>query len=285
MTVVRDGGIALQRASGTTIGGEPATADSPMVVASVSKLVTATMIARLAEEGLVAVDAPMPWGDLGIVTHPGWADVTVRELLDHAAGMPVARTSWFEGPGNCGSFLPTIIDRSPTSDRGRWVYSNGNYCALGLLVEHVTGLPLDAAAQQLLFDPLALSGVHLTTGGQLPTDIAYRPGVGRLDRLGGAGTFVVSTDDLAVMLAAVTPADLDVMRWPGIIIDQYGWGHTGSVNGAVACAWVLEGGHTVVVATVAGSSPSTGGDVCNRVVPAIAGDLGIDLGRPDRTPP
>jgi CubicO group peptidase (beta-lactamase class C family) len=285
LSVVRDGRSVLGRASGSTIDGEPATPDSPMVVASVSKLLTALLVARLDESGAVDTDGPMPWAELGIPTHPAWADVTVRELLDHTSGMPVVRYEWFEGGIDCTGFLPSLLDRPPTTTRGRWTYSNGNYCALGLLVEHLTWLPLGQAAQSILLDPLGLAGVHLTVDGQLDTDVAYRLGVERLSRLGGAGTFVVSTDDVATVLANVTSIDLEVIGWPGLFIDQYGWGHTGSVDDAVSCAWVIEGGRTVVAATVAGRSPSTGGGVCDRVVPAVAADLGIWQGEPDRNPP
>jgi len=284
MTVIRDRRVALLRASGATIDGAAATSDSPMVIASVSKLLTALVIARLDQAGLIDVDAPVPWSEIATAAHPGWADATPRELLAHTSGMPVARSAWFDGAIDCATFVPWLLDGPPSSTRGGWTYSNGNYCALGLLVEHSTGLPLDEAAQALLLDPLGLTGIHLSTDGQLPSDVEYRLGVERLSRLGGAGTFIVSTDDIASVLAAVTTADLEVLTWPGLIVDQYGWGHTGSVDGATACAWVLEGGRTVVAATVAGGSPSTGGAVCDRVVPAIADDLGIGRGRPDRSP-
>ena len=285
MTVFRDGRNVLSRASGSTIDGAPATSDSPMVVASVSKLLTALMVSRLHQAGSVDVDGPMPWTDIGVAAHPAWSDVTPRELLQHTAGMPVARSKWFDGEIDCATFLPSLIDRPPSNNRGRWTYSNGNYCALGLLVEHATGLTLDDAAHALLFDALGRPGPHLTTDGQLPADIEYRLGVDRLSRLGGAGTFIVSTDAIAAALAATSAADLEVLRWPGLIIDQYGWGHTGTVDGALACAWVLEGGRTVVAATVAGRTPPTGGDVCDRVIPAVADDLGIGQGVPDRSPP
>jgi CubicO group peptidase (beta-lactamase class C family) len=285
MTVVRDGRMVLNRASGSTIGRAPATSDSPMVVASVGKLLTGLMIARLDQAGSVDVDAPMPWHEITDAPHPGWVDVTPRELLIHTSGMPVARPAWFDGGIDCATFLPTLLAQPPTSSRGRWTYSNGNYCALGLLVERVSGLPLDWAVHTLLLHPIGASGAHLTTGGQLPGDIGYGPGVPRLSRLGGAGSFVVSTDDVAATLASVTPADLQVLTWPGVLVDQYGWGHTGTVDGAVACAWVLEGGRTTLAATVAGRSPATGGDVCDRVVPAVADDLGIGQGVPDRSPP
>ncbi len=285
VTVVRDGRSVLSRAWGTTIDGAPATSDSPMVVASVSKLLTALMIARLDDAGLTDVDAPMPWADIGITTHPGWADVTLRELLAHTSGMPVVRRAWFDGGIGCADFLPALLDRPPSDRRGDWTYSNGNYCALGLLVERLTGLPLDTAAQSLLFDPVGSTGAHLTTDGQLPADVGYRLGVERLSRLGGAGAFIVSTDDLAMVLADVTDTDRDVLRWPGVMVDQYGWGHTGSVDGALSCAWVLEAGRTVMAATVAGSSPSTGGEVCDLMVPAVAADLGSGQGEPVRSPP
>jgi D-alanyl-D-alanine carboxypeptidase len=165
-----------------------------------------------------------------------------------------------------------------------WRYSNGNYCALGVLVEFVTGQPLDTAIQQLIFDPLGLDGLHLSTGGLLPTDIPHLNNVGRLSRLGGAGTFVVSTEDLAALVAATTFDDVDTLRPPGVFTDQYGWGHTGTVSGAVSCVWVLELGRTVVAATIAGNSPAKGGNICDLVVPAIADDLAIGQGTPIRTP-
>ncbi len=284
MTVIRDGRVVLARASGTTIDGAAAGTDSPMVVASVSKLLTATLIARLDEAGLVDVDTPVPWASMGLTPHPGWSDVTPRELLDHTSGMPVVRREWFVPSGDCATFLPTLLVDPPHSHRGEWTYSNGNYCALGLLVEAVTDLPLDQAAQAILLDPIGASGVHLTTGGQFPTDVAYTLGVGRLARLGGAGSFIASTDDIAAVLASITPADRGVMTWPGVFADQYGWGHTGTIDGAVSCAWVMESDRTVVVATVAGNRPATGGAVCDRVVVAVATDLGTPAGKPDRLP-
>jgi D-alanyl-D-alanine carboxypeptidase len=285
MTVLRDGVAVFARASGKTIDGAEATSDSPMVVASVSKLITGLAVARLHEQGLIDVEAQVPWALLWVVPDPAWGDVTIRELLTHTSGMPVVRTSWFDGSGDCASFLPHLVDRPPAAYRGRWTYSNGNYCALGLLVERITGLPLDQAVQQLVFDPVGATGVHLTVNGEFPTDVSHAPGIARLSRLGGAGTFIVSTDDLATAVDATTVADREVMSWPGIITDQYGWGHTGTVSGAKSCAWMLELGRTTIVATVAGNSPDKGGAVCDIIVPAIAADLNVPGGRPNRTPP
>jgi CubicO group peptidase (beta-lactamase class C family) len=256
-----------------------------MVVASVSKMVVAFAIAHLQQDGLVDVDAPMPWDAIGITPHPAWLDVTLRELLDHTSGMPVVRESWFTGVGDCADFLPSLVASAPRGHRGRWTYSNGNYCALGRLIEQTTGDNLDEAVQELVFDPLGLDGIHLTTDGLRPGDVPHGYRVERLSRLGGAGVFVVSTDDLAAMLSTTTAADLTTLLPPGLMTDQYGWGHTGTIDGAKACVWVLELGRTVLAATVAGNNPSTGGGVCDRVVPAVAADVGVGNGAaPNRTP-
>lgn len=285
MTVLRDGQPILRRASGTAIDGKPATPSSPMVVASVSKVLTAMALARLEQAGAIRLGEPVPWRLLGINPHPAWNDVTVRELLDHTSGMPVARPSWFLGGDICWTYLPMLVSEAPHAHRGEWTYSNGNYCALGLLVGALTGLPLDAAIQQLVLDPAGADGVHLSTDGERPTDVRYPLGLPRLARLGGAGTLIVSTDAIAAALASATSDDRRALSWPAMMTDQYGWGHTGTVDGAKSCAWVLEDGRTVAVVTVSGNRPSTGGGVCDLVVPAVAADLGLPVsGEPERTP-
>lgn len=284
VTIVRGGKTEFSAAAGVTISGDPATSDSPMVVASVSKILVALGIARLQDQGLVDVGAPVPWADLGLTPDPGWGDVTVRELLDHTSGLPKARSSWFTGEGTCRDFIPQLLDSPPNGDRGRWVYSNGNYCLLGLLVEARTERALDVALQQLVLDPVGVAGIHLTTDGLLPGDLPHVEGVERLSRLGGAGTLVVSTDDSAAVLGRLTPTDRNVLLPPGVFTDQYGFGHTGTVDGAKACVWVLEDGATAVAATISGNSAGTGGAICDAIVRAVASDLGIGAGRPNRIP-
>ncbi|MFN8022608.1 MAG: serine hydrolase domain-containing protein [Acidimicrobiales bacterium] len=284
ITVHREGFEPWSVAAGRRADGQAVTGDTTFVVASVSKLVTMLSIARLVERGDLAVGDPVPWSAMGLAHDPAWDGVTVRELLDHTSGMPINRKSWLDDPGPCNVPLTEALAAPPTPGRGRWVYSNGNYCALGLLVEHVTGLDLDEAAYDLVFEPAGVDGPYLTIDG-LHDDSAPSPrGIARLARLGGAGTWMMSTDDLTTMLDAVTDADLDVLQWPGIILDQYGWGHTGTVDGAKACAWVMEDGRTTVAAVVSGPEPATGGDVCDLVIPALALDLDLYAGDPVRNP-
>ena len=284
VTVLRDGLPILAVADGPAVDGSAITTDTPFVVASVSKLVTALTVARLAEAGMVEVGAPVPWTAMGLAHDPSWDAVTVRDLLDHTSGMPVAQPSWLGEPGSCSIPLAAALALPPTPTRGTWRYSNGNYCALGLLVEHVTGARLDAAAAQLVFGPAGITGPHLSVDGPQPGDAPYAKGVARLERLGGAGTWLASTDDLAAMLLSIRAADGATLMWPGIMADQYGWGHTGTVDGAKACAWVMDGGRVVVVGAVSGPRPASGGELCDVLVSALAVDLGVWSGEPFRTP-
>lgn len=287
VSVSRGGTLIFGRASGTTVGGAPATSDTPMVVASVSKLVVAMAIARLDQRGAIDVDGPVPWAEIGILANPGWADVTLRELLHHTSGFPEARSSWFTPGADCRGHAQSLVANGPLASRGERTYSNGNYCLLGLVVEATTGEALDVAAQRLVFDPVGVDGIHLSGDALLADDMPHPHGAGvaRLSRLGGAGTLVVSTDDLAIAVGRLLPADLDVVRFPAVFTDQYGFGHTGTIDGAKSCVWVIEAGRTVVSATIAGNALGTGGAVCDAVLPAVARDLGTSGdGRPTREP-
>jgi CubicO group peptidase (beta-lactamase class C family) len=137
MTVKRDRAVIVHRASGNTVDSNPATPDSPMIVASLSEPVTAFAIARLDRQGLLDVNGTRPWELMGFAPNEQWNNVTIRELLNHTSGMPVARQPWFDGDVDCSGFFPLLLAAAPESNRNVWRYSNGNYCALGVLVEFV----------------------------------------------------------------------------------------------------------------------------------------------------
>jgi D-alanyl-D-alanine carboxypeptidase len=283
VSVARDGATVFGATAGRTVAGAPVTSRTDFVLASVSKMVTALSVARLVEQHRIDLAAPVPWSALGIPHDPTWDTVTVRELLSHGSGMPVAGKTWLDLPGSCAVPLADALAAPPLPTRGTWTYSNGNYCALGLLVEHVTHQRLDAAARALVFDPLGLTAPHLTKNPRTD-DAPYDRGLARLERLGGAGTWMMSSSDVARMMAAVTDADRVTLAWPGIMIDQYGWGHTGTLDGAKACTWVMQDGRTVLAVVLAGNRPWVGSQLCDQLVPALAADLGVYAGDPVRSP-
>lgn len=108
-----------------------------------------------------------------------------------------------------------------------------------------------------------------------------RNGVPRADRLRAQNVAVIDLqprrpphDDIQSELSIVGPlVALHLRR-----------GHTGTLNSAVSCLWLLDRGRTSVTAAIAGSSPSKGTGICDRVVSAAANDPGLDQGQPRRTP-
>ncbi len=133
-------------------------------------LVTTTILMRLVDEGRVRL------GDrvgrylegFGVL---GKSGVTVEHLLSHTSGLPHWHPFYEEllrehGGARVGiltsrgarDFVVNRIQRMPLSYESgtRCVYSDLGLIILGQIIETVTGLPLDKAAQRFVFGPLGL---------------------------------------------------------------------------------------------------------------------------------
>ena len=129
-------------------------------MASLTKvLVTAPAIMQLQERGLLALDTPV-WRYLPGFEAQGKQDITLRLLLTHYSGLPPdlpLDTPWH---GQTQA-VRLVMDTRPTNPPGeRFVYSDINYIALGLIVERLSGLSLATYAERNIFTPL---GLHHTT--------------------------------------------------------------------------------------------------------------------------
>jgi CubicO group peptidase (beta-lactamase class C family) len=121
-----------------TPGPDP---DAPYRVMSVTKTVTAVLVLRAVEAGLIALDAPLPAIDGVIPAVP--QGVTVRHLLTHRSGLP----EYTEVPGYRGDLALTpqeavelalrvpLVSAPGTTTR----YVNTNYHLLGLLLQQIHG--------------------------------------------------------------------------------------------------------------------------------------------------
>ena len=148
----------------------PMRRDTIFDLASVSKLFTSIAVMQQVEAGRVDLDEPVATY-LPEFAANGKDDVTVRQLLTHTSGLP----AWMP---LCSAY-PTVEDRlaavlavEPDAEPGEaYVYCDLNLITLGLLVEQVTGKPLDQVVADGITGPLRM------------TDTGFNPPAAAGDRI------------------------------------------------------------------------------------------------------
>lgn len=164
VAVVADDRIAFAEGFGVAdVDGRPVEADTPFAIGSVSKTITAVAVLRLADAGLVELDAPVSTYLPRLVADGAGAgaDPTLVQLLTHTSGLSTADglRSWGDpGPGDGGAEAgeQALAASLRESDPGRFQYSNANYDLLGMVVEAVTGRTYADAVASEVFRPLEM---------------------------------------------------------------------------------------------------------------------------------
>jgi CubicO group peptidase (beta-lactamase class C family) len=136
------------------LGGRelPMTPDCSFDLASITKLFTTVALMRLVSDGSVSLD-----DDLGRFV-PGTvaSRVSIRLLLQHRAGLWEWWPLYMEAAHPAAAF--SYLDALPLRYRpneGRH-YSDLGFMMLGRVIETVSALPLAAAAERLVIEPLGL---------------------------------------------------------------------------------------------------------------------------------
>lgn len=170
--VIRDGVVVDQAVRGVRSmeDGAPATVNDRWNLGSDGKAMTATMVARLVERGLLRWDAPLSemLPELAADMRPEYRDVTLLELMSHRAGLP-------ENLGDMSDFQTFFTDPRPLPEqrlaylrravaeapigpaRGEASYSNTGFILAGAIAERVTGKPYADLMQQEVFAPLGMT--------------------------------------------------------------------------------------------------------------------------------
>jgi CubicO group peptidase (beta-lactamase class C family) len=166
-------------------GQVPMTKDTPIYIASITKLYTATIIMRLYEKGALSLDDPMskylPDEIIrGIHVYKGkdyFREITINQLLSHSSGIadyysekPKGGKSLFEifleNPDRTWTVDETIErtrkDLTANFAPGTGTsYSDTNFQLLGKVIEAVTGKPLQTVYEDFIFRPLNLKHTWL----------------------------------------------------------------------------------------------------------------------------
>lgn len=140
--------------------GRRVTADDPVRIASISKLVTAIGVMRLVEAGKLDLDADVS-GYLGWkLRNPAFprVPITLRLLMSHRSSLTDEAGYW-QTP--LGDPLRDILENPHAWDAGHapgtyFRYTNLNYPVVAQVMERVTGKRFDRLMQRLVLRPLGI---------------------------------------------------------------------------------------------------------------------------------
>jgi len=168
--VVENGRITFLQGYGETLegSGDRVTPETVFRWASTSKGVAATMVAKLAEQGKINLQAPVAnyAPDLKLPAGNEYK-ATVGDLLSHRLGLYRNAYDNKLEEGQDPSFLRSSLgELSATCQPGTcWSYQNVAYDASSEMVSRITRLPYEQAVKRYLFNPIGMSSGSVSMQG------------------------------------------------------------------------------------------------------------------------
>ncbi|MFL6585732.1 MAG: serine hydrolase [Luteimonas sp.] len=227
--VVVDGEVVLRHTRGELRAGqgEPVDADTLFKIASNSKAMTAAVLARQVDAGLLRWDDPVVGHLPGFRMADDWVtrEIQVRDLLIHNSGL---------GPGAGDLMLwpsPNRFTRAEVirglrhlqprwSFRSRYAYDNTLYIVAGEVAAAVAGIPFDELVRREIFQPLGMTRCQAGSWSRDAVGNVAQPHT-RID----GRTVVVRADDATIpdepmMAAGGLRCSLDdMLRWAQAWLD------------------------------------------------------------------
>ncbi len=248
--------------------GRAVTPQTPFIVASVSKPMTALAVMQLVEAGKLELDAPVQryLPAFRVADPVASQQITVRHLLQHTSGIPNTACDTRVNAETLEQYvaeLQTVTLAAPVGTRH--IYCSGNYNVLGRIVETVSGESFGDYMWQHVFAPLEMRHSFTSEQAARQDGLAqgYRWIFGRLvpfhERYNTSqlpsGYMIASAEDMAHFLIAqlnegrfgsstvLSPEGIAAMQAPGVSTgageETYGLGwETGTLGGVPAVSHV-----------------------------------------------
>ncbi|MEU4120436.1 serine hydrolase domain-containing protein [Kitasatospora sp. NPDC028055] len=192
--------------------------DGQVRIGSVTKTFTAVVVLQLVGEGEIGLDDPVEKYLPGLVRGKGidGRDITVRQLLQHTAGLPEYEPDVTESILRGRYVSPRdaldIALRHEAAFRPgtAWGYSSTNYLVAGLVVEKVTGRPLAETVDRRVIQPIGLRHTYFPAPGETTFRERHPRGY-RTDGPGGSLRDVTEIDPSAAWAGgAMVSTDSDL---------------------------------------------------------------------------
>lgn len=297
----------------------PVPRDGQVRAGSNTKTFTAVAVLQLVAEGKVELDAPIEKYLPGLVRGEGIDAnaITIRQLLQHTSGLPNYTEhiglQRFEDIRH--RFFPprelldaALAHPAKFAPGARWEYSNTGYLLAGMVIERVTGRPLQEQITERVIKRAGLKKTYWpqvgdqTIQGRHPqgyaiADVATGEVVDATEMDpswgGAAGQLISTPEDLSTFFRALLDgkllpdAQLAEMRetvpaqlWPGA---RYGlgiaatplscggeyWGHGGDIHGFETRGGATEDGRSATLAVTAMPGTFGGAENAERAAAAV----------------
>jgi len=247
--IAKDGHVLVEAAYGEADYGThtPNQASTQFKLMSVSKSLTAIAAMRLMQAG--KLDVTVPVGKYLPDWPAAWADVTVRQLLDHTSGIPNLELQWTlalsggeRGLAVWKALAPTLAGKALETKPGAlFRYSNFNYVLVGCVLESATGKPYRDVLRAEVLEPAHLEHTGFDDGSRRPgLSLGYFRGVDGepdaseqdMSRIQAAGGFFSTVGDLYRLDRALRGEDLLTARTRAYMVTPLR-----AANG-YACGWI-----------------------------------------------
>lgn len=147
---------------------QPVTDQTLFEIGSLTKPLVATLFSILLKDKVIELDNPVSLFFDTEVINPVFDQITLRDLLTHASGLPRIPDTFFakmknndmEDPYSCltaDDLNQYLKDPGALKTRGQYCYSNLGYGILGEILKKITSRPLRQVGKELLFDRIGMN--------------------------------------------------------------------------------------------------------------------------------
>jgi CubicO group peptidase (beta-lactamase class C family) len=256
IAVVHDDEVIFLKGFGHREAGKPETVDADTVfqIASLSKPVSATVVAALVSDGVASWDSKIADLDPAFRLAEPYptSEVTVRDLFAHRSGLPGTAGDDLEDIGyDRAEILRRLRFVSPSSSfRAGYSYSNFGLTEGAAAAAKPTGKPWEEVAEEKLYRPLGM-----TSTSSRHADFIKRANRAALHvRIDGAWTAKVQRDpDAQAPAGGVSSTARDLAQWMRLIL-----GDGVYAGNTLIAADALDQTHVPLMAR--GRNPVSGGE-------------------------
>ena len=167
--VVKNGEILFEKYQGyiDIPKKTPITSDTPIHIASVSKVLTATAVMLLVNAKKLQLDQKV----CDVLPKFPYLDVTIKDLLTHRSGIrnyayfTEEKGVWDRKKVLTNNDLLTILKtkniKQDCPANRRFCYCNTNYALLALVIEKISGTDYKDAMKRMIFEPLGMKNTFV----------------------------------------------------------------------------------------------------------------------------